>query len=80
MQSTSIRMHTVVLPGGKIELSAPPSMREGDEVDVVVVATSRPAATSVLEVLDALPKDVGQLKSADEVDRYVRSERDSWER
>ena len=84
MGRTAIYQHAVVQPGGRIELPAPPGLREGDVLDVVLLTPERavvnPQSESILDILDALPTDIGHFKTAQQVDAYVREERDSWER
>jgi hypothetical protein len=76
-----MRMHAIVGAGGKIELSAPSTLREGDEVEVVLMPIVDSAGhPHLLDVLDSLPKGLGNFKSAEDVDEYLRTERDSWER
>ena len=83
MGRTAIYLHAVVQTGGRIEVPAPPGMREGDELDVVLLTEDRSDAVahsrSVLEILDSLPRDIAFFKSSQDVDAYVREERDSWE-
>jgi hypothetical protein len=83
MARTAIYLHAVVQAGSKIELTAPAPMREGDEVDIVLLADDGKGENvqtkSVMEILDSLPPDIGIFKSAEEVDAYVRRERDSWD-
>lgn len=79
MQSALHRKATV-LPGGKIELTDP-ELPCGKAVDVFVLlpdstATVRPSA------IDVLAQATGQrlFKNAEDVDAYLREERDSWGR
>ena len=83
MGRTAIYLHATVQSGGRIELTAPAGVREGDELDVVLLtgnASKSSPSRPLLEILDALPRDIGRFKSAQEVDDYVREERDSWGR
>jgi hypothetical protein len=76
-------MHAVVQPGQRIELTAPAGLREGDEVDVVLLTDDASEAgppRALLDIIDALPTGIATFKSAKEVDEYVRNERDSWDR
>lgn len=87
-----IEQQVTVLPGGKIELVCP-ELTAGEIVDVVVSAplepergsarlpgdeSSRPRR-SVLDILNDGPSE-RLFKTADEVDEYIREERDSWDR
>jgi hypothetical protein len=83
MGKTAIYQHTVVRPGSRIELAAPPGLREGDELDVLLLtnpgADDASERRSLLEILDSLPANAGLFRSAKDVDEYVRTERESWE-
>ena len=87
-----IEQQVTVLPGGKIELVCP-ELQAGDVVDVVVsvepdpeesserllgVDRSRPRR-SVVDILNDGPAE-RLFKTAEEVDEYIREERDSWDR
>lgn len=68
-----------VLPGNKIEVPAP-EYAVGQTVDVTVMwPEAEPnRRRSALEILDSLPG--GQMfKTAEEVDRYIEEERNSWD-
>ena len=71
---------TTVLPGHKIEITAP-ELREGDEVRVVVLPVSPPAPgrLSGLEIIQAY-KGPRAFASAEDIDRYINEERNSWDR
>ena len=79
MQSALHRKATVQ-PGGKIELTDT-GLPSGEAVDVFVLRpdTSGASRPSALEVLAEAP---GQrlFKTVEEVDTYLRNERDSWDR
>ncbi len=78
--STPIQITTTVLPGGKIEITSP-ELRAGQIATVTI--TIQPADTTpqrhALDILEELP---GHLifQTAEEVDAYIREERDSWDR
>ena len=76
-----VRVKATVLPGNKIEIPTP-EFTVGEEVDVIVLPRSdarRSDEKSVLEIIEEMPP--GRLfKTAEEVDAYLREERDSWER
>lgn len=72
---------TTVLPGHRIEFSAP-ELLEGDRVRVVVLAESLVAAPerrSGLEIIESYqgPPLFGSVEA---VERHLREERDSWDR
>lgn len=76
----ALRMTTLVQPGGKIEVTDA-HLPAGQAVEVIVLLPS-PSATprrSIREVLDAAPGHLG-FQTIDEVDAYLRSERDAWDR
>lgn len=81
-----------VQPGGRVELVCP-DLKAGEVVDVVVSAGFESDRSSVGQtgversrrrrsVLDILNEAPGHLlfKTAQEVDEYIREERDSWDR
>ena len=83
MQS-ALRTTTKVLPGGRVELSAP-ELREGQDVDVIVLLPADPptAATgprTVLDFIDALPAGPRSGDTWDEVEGNLRDERAAWDR
>jgi hypothetical protein len=77
--SIAVHVTTTVLPGHRIEIQAP-ELPEGRRATVFIVLDDEPAPKRPLaEMLAAHPG--GQLfKSAEEVDAYLRAERDSWDR
>ena len=81
----ALRVVTQVLPGGRIELTAP-ELPEGGTVEVIVVLPG-PAGPSaerlsegVLDILASLPPGPRLFKTPEEADRYLRQERDSWDK
>ncbi len=78
MQST-LYVKTKVLPGKKIEISLPES-REGDPVQVFLVFPNAPALAprSALEIIEDL-NGHRLFASPQDVDRYLRDERSSWQ-
>jgi hypothetical protein len=80
MQS-AIRITTRVLPNGKIELQLPPESA-GDEVEVFIVLPEKPAvpALSAIDIINQPREHQKLFKTSEEVDQYLRTERDSWER
>ena len=72
-------IETIVLPGGRIEISSP-ELIPGQKVTVWIALEPAPAEKRALsEILGDYPG--GRLfKTAEEVDAYIREERDSWER
>ena len=87
-----LQQQVTVQAGGRVELVCP-ELKAGDIVDVVVSAALDPARSSDGQpgnensrprrsVLDILNEAPGHLlfKTAQEVDEYIREERDSWDR
>ena len=78
--SAIIHREAVVGPDGKIEILAP-ELRPGQRVAITIEPEAE--ATSSEPSLYDLVKDLpgGRLfRSAEEVDDYIRQERDSWDR
>jgi hypothetical protein len=78
--ATELRVETVVLPGGKIEISTP-ELIEGKRATVVVTIedTEPDEQRHVIDLLRTLPGH-RLFQNAEEVDAYLREERDAWER
>src|SRR5579884_1285248 len=81
LMQTALRMETTVLPGHRLEISAP-ELPEGAKVEVIVVLPEKPVPTrrSMLEFLATLPPGPLLFKTPEEANRYLQEERDSWER
>jgi hypothetical protein len=75
----ALHLTTKVLPGNKIEISAP-ELLVGNTVEVFVILknTSSRTRRSAIELLDELP---GQrlFKTPEEADQYLHEERSAWE-
>lgn len=81
--ATIIQREAVVGPDGKIEISAP-ELTPGQSVKVTIEAQleqqESPAERQhVIDIIKDLPGH-RLFKTADEVDAYIREERDSWDR
>ncbi len=76
----ALRMTALVQPGGKIEVMDT-DLPEGQSVEVIVLLPS-PSIVPRRSILDVLADAPGHLafQTADEVDSYLREERDAWER
>lgn len=79
MQS-ALRMTTLVQPGGKIEVTDA-QLPAGQSVDVIVLfpLSEETIRRSVVDVLAEAPGHLA-FQDAEEVDAYLREERDAWER
>jgi hypothetical protein len=77
--STEVRVKTVILPGGKIEISTP-ELIPGRRATVVVTIEDNEAVEQP-HVIDILKTLAGHrlYQSVEEVDAYIREERDAWE-
>ncbi len=76
--SAARKLRTTVQPGGKIVV-AMPDLQAGQPVEVTIRLTDGHARRSVLDVLAASPGQVA-FRTADEVDEFIRGERESWGR
>lgn len=76
----ALRVKTTVLPGGKIEVTDP-QLPSGEAVDVIVLFPE-PPATARRSIADVLAEAPGHIlfQTAQDVETYLREERDSWER
>jgi hypothetical protein len=81
LMQTALRLETTVLPGHRLEISAP-ELPEGARVEVIVVLPAEPPRQhqSMLDLLATLPPGPLLFKTPEEVNRYLQEERDSWER
>jgi hypothetical protein len=80
MQS-ALRLETTILPGHRLEITAP-ELPEGARVEVIIVLPepSPSPRRSMLDFLATLPPGPLLFQTAQEANRYVQEERDSWER
>lgn len=80
MMQTALRMTTWVLPGGKIEITDA-RLPTGKEVEVIALLPEATDETrrSIVDILAEAPGHLA-FQTADEVDVYIREEREAWER
>ena len=75
----ALHLKTTILPGGRIELEDS-ELPAGQSVEVIVLLPNPPtkARQSALDILAQAP---GQriFKTADDVDAYIKQERDAWD-
>jgi len=82
---TALRLTRTVQPGGRVEIASP-DLPDGKAVDIIVLlpldAEGLDAEVSRRSVIDILAEAPGRLafQTADEVEAYLREERDGWER
>jgi hypothetical protein len=78
--AAEVRVKTIVLPGGKIEISMPELIPGKYATVVVMIEDNKPDdKRHVIDILESLPGHQ-VFHNAEEVDAYMREERDSWER
>ena len=76
---TVIHKRAVVGPDGTIEIRAP-ELAPGQEVEVTLEVQAEPeVGRHVSEIIKDLPGHL-EFLTAEEVDAYIREERDSWDR
>ncbi len=82
----ALKVKTTVLPGHRIELSAP-QLPEGEEVEVFITLPELANGTSesiptqgVWDFIQSLPPGPRSADSWEEIERRFREERDSWDR
>jgi hypothetical protein len=77
--ASAVQRATVVQPDGTVAVRVP-ELAPGQRVRVTVELEPTPSETrSALAVLDELPGH-RLFQTADEVDAYLRAERDAWDR
>ncbi len=80
---TTLHIETTVLPGNRVEFSAP-ELPEGAHVEVTVVvpAQSVPPTRrmSMLEFVKTLPPGPRAFETWEEYEKFLQEEKDSWER
>jgi hypothetical protein len=79
---TEFRIETTVLPGNRVEFTAP-QLPEGARIEVTVTVPPQPVPLrrrSMIEFLKTLPPGPLVFKTPAEVDLYLHEERDSWDR
>ena len=78
---TTVHIKTTVLPGSRVEFSAP-ELPEGARVEVTVVVPPQPVAArmSMIDFLNTLPPGPLVFKTPAEADEYLQEERNSWDR
>ncbi|NSW79697.1 MAG: hypothetical protein HPY54_11755 [Chthonomonadetes bacterium] len=79
---TALRIHTVVLPGHRVEFTVP-ELQEGERVEIIVLPSGDQPCTarqSMLELVQALPQGPRSGKTWEEAERDFQEERNSWHR
>jgi hypothetical protein len=77
----ALRMEATVLPGHRLEITAP-ELPEGAKVEVIVVLPEQPKQSfgSALEFLESLPPGPRAFPTWEEYERHLQEEKDSWDR
>jgi len=75
---TTLRVRTTILPGHRIEITAP-QLSEGDPVEVIVLAGTALQRRSMLELIESLPSGPLLFQTPQDANRHLREERDSWD-
>jgi hypothetical protein len=80
VRQTILRLKTTVLANGKVEITAP-QLPVGEDVEVIIMLPQA-ADTERRSALDILSETPGhrQFRTAEEVETYLREERQAWER
>ncbi len=71
----AIKQVVTVQKGGRIELFVP-ELPEGTAAEVIVLETARKSSKPALA--SVIGKGKGAFSSVQEVDRFIRAERDQW--
>ncbi len=81
----TVRVRTLVLKGGRVEVSSP-QLKEGEAVEVDIRSAS-PSQTDldegrrrILELIDSLPPDSRTEQEWADYERQFQEQRESWER
>ncbi len=78
---TALRLETTVLPGHRLELSAP-ELPEGVKVEVIVFLPymAETARISLLVFVESLPPGPRAFPTWEEYEQHLREDRNSWDR
>lgn len=74
----AVKQNVRVQRGGRIEVFVP-EMQEGTIAEIIVLEAVREESAAPKPMLaDVIGKGKGAFNSAQEVDRFIRAERDQW--
>ena len=73
-----LHLKTTVLPGGKIEI-VDKELPVGEVVNVTVTHSSPSSQRSAVDILEEAPGH-RLFKTAEDVESYLKDERESWDR
>ena len=75
----TLQIETTILPGHRIEIQAP-ELPEGRSATVFVLVEENPLSKRRLSEILADYRGGQLFRSAEEVDDYLRAERESWDK
>lgn len=75
----TLQIETTILPGHRIEIQAP-ELPEGRSATVFVLVEEKPLSKRRLSEILADYRGGQLFHSAEEVDDYLRAERESWDK
>lgn len=85
MSQTAIRLKTRVLPGHRIEVTAP-ELIEGEHIELIVLSETVPTSAKTrtgyipaLDLLDALPSSTLTAADWERIELEIQEGKDSWE-
>jgi len=78
---TALQLTAKVLPGNRIVISSP-ELREGQDVDVILLLPERQESPreSIVQFLDSLPPGPRSYATWEEFEQAFQEERNSWHR
>ena len=80
---TVLQLETTVLPGNRLEMTAP-ELPEGAKVEVIIVLQEqqKPQFASALDFLESLPPGPSPrcFPTWEEYEQHLHAEKDAWER
>jgi alpha-D-ribose 1-methylphosphonate 5-triphosphate diphosphatase PhnM len=76
----ALRIETTVLPGHRVEVTAP-QLPEGAKVEVTVALAEQPSLerVSLVDFLKSLPPGPRAFKTWEEYERFLQEEKNSWD-
>ncbi|MBD2777078.1 hypothetical protein [Iningainema tapete] len=76
----ALHITTQVLPGNKVEIQVPEAAI-GDTVDIFVILPDKPQTKkrSILELIEQIRSKRSTFRTAEDIDRQLQEERESWD-
>jgi hypothetical protein len=78
VSQTAIRLRTTILPGHRVEVSSP-ELPEGRTATVLILLDEPPSDKRPLREVLGDYQGGGLFRTAEEVENYLRAERESWD-